>query len=187
MSGARSDSFATVKDEVLELLGRVPRPPDVESCPRATPKELEDFAVWLGARMPDELREWLRSCNGAPLGPGGVLGVGSAPKSLNILEVMSVVPEWRESRLIPIAGDGNGNYFVLAADSCEVRRGVYFIDTSETFAHPAYVVASGLWHFLRFLFWDELGETRWPFDRDYVVAHDPKIEALESDLLPWNT
>ena len=52
---------------------------------------------------------------------------------------------------------------------------------------PGYVVASDLWHFVRFLLRSELGERSWPFDREKVLAEDPAIAKVTGIDLRWQT
>ena len=71
---------------------------------------------------------------------------------------------WRDRGWLPVAGDGCGNQYVL------VSHGI------------AYVVASDLWTFLRFLLLRETGDGRWPFDRRAVIAADPELAGLPIEL-----
>ncbi|HTF09586.1 MAG TPA: hypothetical protein VK659_15570 [Asanoa sp.] len=49
----------------------------------------------------------------------------------------------------------------------------------------AYVVASDLWRFLRFLFMAETGDRRWPLDQRSVLAADSALAVLPGELMPW--
>jgi hypothetical protein len=89
---------------------------------------------------------------------------------------------------LPLGTDGCGDYYVLALDS-EDRpfRPVDFIDPYQEggYSAPTYPVASEFWRFPWFLFQDELGERRWPFDAEFVRANDPAPKDVKSTLLPW--
>ena len=93
---------------------------------------------------------------------------------------------WKSKKWIPIAGDGCGNYYLLAT-SHEYGRGrpVFFVDTHEDPNEPSYLVASDLWHFMSFLLRKELGESAWPFRKEFVVEEDPAIESYHGLRYPW--
>jgi hypothetical protein len=105
---------------------------------------------------------------------------------------MESEPLWRERGWIPVAGDGNGNYYVL--DSHTGGPGshpVYFLDHETDLAKPEYVVASNLWHFLRFLLKREVEGPQaraasWPFNQRLVLEADPELAAYAGVApLPW--
>jgi hypothetical protein len=84
-------------------------------------------------------------------------------------------PGWHDRRFVPVAGDGCGNYYVSDASLGLTVSPIFFVDTFVNPLQPAYVVASNLWLFLRFLFMKDLGKSRWPFSREEVLANDPAI------------
>ena len=87
---------------------------------------------------------------------------------------------------MPIAGDGCGNYFVLALNSADLPlRPVYFIDHEVDFGVPGYAVASGLWHFLRGVLRKERGDFYWPFKAKQALALDPDLKRIRGAPLPW--
>lgn len=94
---------------------------------------------------------------------------------------LALYPEWKAKSWIPVAGDGCGNYYLLLPDGC-----VIFLDTQCDASHGRYVVGSSLAHFLVFLFEEELGATGWPFNANYVLQRDPKIEACQCAPMPWH-
>jgi hypothetical protein len=101
-----------------------------------------------------------------------------------------VYPSWKDKGWIPVAGDGCGNYYVLATRGSGVetaKRPIYFVDTSMDREKPAYVVASDLWHFLRFILRDELGRDYWPFKKYRVLEEDPDLEEAPGAPKPWDT
>jgi len=151
----------------------------------ATKETLCGFVDRTGLVVPEPLAEWLRDVNGARIGPGGVLGIRPDDPYCDIETILHGYPEWVPNGWIPVAGDGCGNYYVLGPD-CGMHP-ICFINTSSDYLKPAYLVASGIWPFLRFLFDYEIGERRWPFSRAYVIAHDPGITSCSVARMPWDT
>jgi len=121
------------------------------------------------------------------VGPGGVSGIGTKRKSQDLDALMNLHPDWRSRGWVPVAGDGAGNYYVVATKG-EFGPGepVLFIDVGVDESVPAFVAASDTWHFLRFMLKKELGESRWPFSKDEVVLMDPSVETFTSVALPWD-
>jgi hypothetical protein len=172
---------------VLRLLPQLLRPPGEPLPPGATGEQIDRLADCLGFPPPPELEHWLRCRNGPCVGPGGVYGIETARDFLDIRGYLALYPEWRERGWIPIAGNGTGDRYVVdALQSLAPSQAVYFVDCHESTDEPAYVVASGVWRFLAFLFEKELGSGRaWPFTRDYVLERDPEVGAIGDELLPW--
>ena len=172
----------TLQDEVRHLASIVPREPGVPLPPGASEDEINDFIRRTGVTIPSGVREWLRFTNGPRIGPGGVYGLR------DFEEVFGFRPEFRDKCWLPLGTDGCGDYYVLALDSEEYPlQPVYFIDPYQEgdYGVPTYAVASGFWRFLWFLFHEELGDRRWPFDRQYVLKNDSLIAGVKSALLPW--
>jgi hypothetical protein len=87
---------------------------------------------------------------------------------------------------LPIAGDGCGNLYVLALkDPVDGSHPVLFMDVSEDDSRPAYVVASCIWRFVRFLLRREQGFSYWPFEKNRVLEEDPEIEKCSKWARPW--
>jgi SMI1 / KNR4 family (SUKH-1) len=172
----------SLRDEVRRLATIVPREPGTALPPGASDLQIEDFSLTWGVPIPPEVREWLRFTDGPRIGPGGVYGLR------DFQEAYSFLPEFQDRRWLSLGTDGCGDYYVLALDS-EDRplRPVYFIDPYQEggYSAPTYAVASEFWRFLWFLFQDELGERRWPFDAEFVLANDPALKDVKSALLPW--
>jgi cell wall assembly regulator SMI1 len=154
----------------------------------ATDKQFDQLRQAIGFEPPADLVDWLRVCNGVIAGPGGLYGASPPEDFLDIAGLLQLFPHWRDNRWIPVAGDGNGNHYVLDAGRQHLDRdAVYFVDVMEDPDELSYVVGSSLARFLRFLLLSDLGDRRWPFDEAYVSAEDPAILAVEPDtLLPWN-
>lgn len=147
---------------------------------------MASFRERVGIDVPPELAEWLRIANGAPVGPGGLFGIGTLRRSLDIETYLNEYPEWLAQKWLPVAGDGSGNYYVLASVSGAVPHPVLYIDTHDDPAKTAYVVASDVWHFLRFLLRAESGENGWPFSRTKVLNDDPALALVEGVPYPWD-
>ena len=154
----------------------------------ASDEQLAGLRRTLGFEPPVELIDWLRVCNGVIAGPGGLYGADPPEDFLDIGGVLALYPAWRESQWIPVAGDGNGNQYVLDATRQHFEGdAVYFVDVMEDPDALSYVVSSSLGRFLRLLLLADLGDRRWPFDEAHVSAADPAILAVDpSELLPWN-
>ena len=89
--------------------------------------------------------------------------------------------------LIPTAGDGCGNHYILATRG-DFGAGfpVLFIDCSVDHESPAFIVASDIGRFLEFLLGKELGVAGWPFDKASVLHADPNIRRFQGVALPWD-
>ena len=173
--------MTTIQDEVRRLAKIVPREPGVPLPPGASDGQIDGFLHRTGLEIPPEVREWLRFTNGPPIGPGGDFGLRDFER------VDGFLPVFRERRWLPLGTDGCGDYYVLALDSGDhPLQPVYFIDPYRGgYGVPSYVVASGFWRFLRFLFKHEVGERGWPFDPTFVLRQDPELATVTSAPLPW--
>jgi hypothetical protein len=178
-------AYMSPRDEVLELLLKIPWPPNERVRTRATQELVSGFTQRTGLVLPATLCDWLAVVNGSRIGPGGVLGIRSDDPACDIEAFWNVYPGWRTNGWIPIAGDGCGNFYVVLANV--QLSPVYFVEAVADDRTLAYVVASGIWEFLRFLFKSDLGETAWPFQRDFVIQHDPLIMETTGAPLPWNS
>ena len=77
---------------------------------RARPSHLDHRS------LPPMLRSWLSICRGAAIGPGGVFGQRPDRPFLDMVRIRDLFPEWQSLGWLPVAGDGCGNYYVLAED-----------------------------------------------------------------------
>ena len=108
------------------------------------------------------------------------------PEIVDIEFYYGLHPSWKNKNRIPVAGDGCGNFYLMATnDDFGYGRPIFFVDTLEDPDEPCYLVASDLWHFLSFLLRKELGETGWPFMKEIVVEKDPAIENYHGIPYPW--
>jgi hypothetical protein len=191
----------SVQSEILNLLHRV-KSLGTASRPvkPASPEDIREFEMGSGRKLPAELTEWVSVCNGAAVNPGGLY---SLKDILSIYK--SLYPSWLAKGLVPIASDGCGDYYVLDTNRViptSETHPVYFVDQSD-YDKPAYVVASGLWRFLKFLLEREIldealppevrmdatalnPEANWPFNKSHVLRMDPELVNYQGSVpLPW--
>jgi hypothetical protein len=173
-------------ERVLELLPLVPKAPRDTLPTGATSEQLNAFPQRTGIQLPPELSSWLSISNGPCIGHGGFFGLEASRKDLDIYQYLALCPSWKKKKWIPMASDGCGNFYVVPTNG-EFGAGfpVVFVDVGESFDLPAYIVASGVVKFIRFLLERELGPTQWPFDREEVVRRDPDILKFHGVALPW--
>jgi len=175
-----------IMSDVKDLVARSSSPPDEPLPAGATDWAIAELEQRTGLEVPGDLRSFLLFSNGPCVGPGGLMGINAVKKSLDMEHVLGLYPKWLEKGWIPAAGDGCGNYYlVVTRNDFGPGEPVVFIETIESHDTPAFVVASGMWQFVRFLLRKELGESRWPFARDEVVAADPGILSFRGVSLPW--
>jgi hypothetical protein len=105
-----------VPEDIQQLVAAVPAPPG-ESLPRgASDEDIRGFSIRTGVSVPSVLGEWLKFTNAPCVGPGGMYGICPERKHQDIEGVYLDHPEWQSRNWIPIAGDGCGNEYVLAAE-----------------------------------------------------------------------
>ncbi|GAA1553450.1 hypothetical protein GCM10009827_087710 [Dactylosporangium maewongense] len=171
--------------QVHDLLTRVPRPPDEAAAGGADDAEIADLARRLALTLPPPLVAWLRVCRGDVIGPGGVFGARADRPPIDMEHRRSYHPGFIDRGWLPVAGDGCGNTYVLITHGPLDGR-VAFIETTTDPDRIDYLVASDLWHFLRFLLARETGERGWPFHAAFVQSIDPHLTD-PAGLLPWRT
>jgi hypothetical protein len=171
---------------IRELLSKVPRPPEDAIPEGASESQCDAFQRRTGLRLPHDVRDWLKISNGPCVGPGGLYGIRPARSDLDIESILEIFPSWRESKWIPVAGDGCGNYYLIPTQQ-EYGTGypVLFVDTSSTPDAPAYIVASDMGRFVVALLETELGAEGWPFNEHDVTKSDPQITRFKGLALPW--
>lgn len=175
------------EQEVAGLLERVPREPGTELPGAAPESDLRAFEEDLGYSLPPDLKRWLKVSNGPNVGPGGFFGVGAVPKHLSIPACLSMFPDWKALRWIPIAGDGCGNYYVqVLSGAFGPGCPVVFVEPMSGSNEVAYAVASTVPLFVIGLLRQELERSRWPFDRDLVISFDPDLVKLKNVAMPWD-
>lgn len=158
--------------EFARVRGLLARTPGVGPWAGASPERIAGLEAAVGHTLPAALRAWLAECDGVIAGPGSIYGVDE------IVELLGLLPEWRDRGWVLVANDGCGDHYVVDAASGTV----FFVDQADLDV-AAYAVGSGLSVFLEFLLESELGERRWPFDASYVLDRDPALAAATP--LPW--
>lgn len=185
-------NMLTLQEKVLKLVQGAPLPPEETIPPGASREQIDAFSKTYRLNMPEELAEWLSLTNGAPIGPGGLYGLQTEREHRDIQNLYTLYPEWLRLGWIPVAGDGCGNQYVLDTTvRIAETHPVYFVDHEQGYDQPDYIVASGLWSFLRFLLARETdGDTRsaqWPFKKAYVLAEDSGLEHYVGPVaFPWD-
>lgn len=172
---------------IRELLTRSPNSPEDMPLRGIGTTEAEALRVMLAREIPSDLSQWLHIANGLCAGPGGLFGFGTREEHLDIEFLWSLFPDWRARGWIPVAGDGCGNYYVLAIqDECAGSDPVLLVETLDNADTGSYVVASSLAHFLRFYLEDDIGRTGWPFNEGHVLERDPALLNFDWLTLPWH-
>jgi hypothetical protein len=172
-------------DELLALARRCPAPPG-EVFAGATEQEIAGAETMAGRSFPSGLRGWLGVVNGAMIGPGGIFGVRDANEFLSIDRYFKMFPEWRDSGWIPVASDGVGNYWVSVPEGPDGSRDwIAFVDVRPDPVSVDRYFSSSFLIFLRFLLEAELGEKRWPTDREYTLERDPALSYAPKGQEPW--
>lgn len=169
------------------MLRLVPHAPGDTPSPGATEEQVAAVQARYPMALPPAYLEWLRLCNGSMSGPGGIYGVGVGKEWIDALVVLDRHPGWAELGWVPVAGDGNGNTYVLDASRSHIDRdAVFFVDAMSD-GGLTYLAGSSLMVFFRGLLRKEAGEEdRWPFDANYVSTTDPDILLVRNaGLLPW--
>jgi cell wall assembly regulator SMI1 len=130
--------------EILRgLVAGAIRAPEEEPPRGARPEELDSLTARLGGRISGTLRAWLSVCRGARIGPGGVFGQRPDTPDVDMVRRRNLFPGWAELGWLPVAGDGCGNYYVLAEDGT-----VGFVDTMKDPDRLDRQVASDLLSFM---------------------------------------
>lgn len=171
--------------ELIALAHRVPAPYD-QVFAGASETDLVAFESRVGHIVPPGFRAWLRTVNGAMIGPGGVFGIRDPSDILSIERHLRIYPQWRQTEWLPVASDGLGNYWVtlpLGPDGSS--DWVAFVDTHQDPGVVDRYVASSFPRFMGFLLQSELGETRWPGDKEYDLRLDPALASAPAEKSAW--
>ena len=175
------------QEEILAMVQQVKLPPGETLPPGIGSDEIDAFSRRTRLHVPPELTEWLKICNGPCFNPEGTYGIGVSRKILDIESKLKLKPEYLSLGWIPLAGDGCGDYYLVATKE-EYGPGypVFFIDHEIAYDQPRYIVASSIAHFLRFYLEESLGAYYWPFTKDKVLEKDPDICGFHGIRLPWD-
>jgi cell wall assembly regulator SMI1 len=177
----RKHGFMTIQEEIKNILATFSS--ETEIPDGASDDEIEELSEYF-VELPAEMKEWLRLCNAPYFGGEVFLGVKPAPAFRLIESAYELYPDWEDYEWIPVSQDGCGNYYVLdVSQSVTDTRPVYFIDHEEGSDKPCYIAASGLWEFVRFALEQDLTkDRRFPFDKEFVLAKDPRLESYAGDV-----
>jgi cell wall assembly regulator SMI1 len=172
--------------DLINLARRAPSPPGQELT-GASETEIQSLENEIGRTLSPGFRRWLRVVNGAMLGPGGIFGIRNSRDVLSIIKYLNLCPEWKSVGWVPIAGDGLGNYWVVVPQGPDGGPDwVAFVDMHEDPATVDRYFASSVPRFIEFLLKSELGETRWPADREYDLEQDPPLSTAPEEKAPWS-
>ena len=171
---------------IMELLEKVPQPPEEPIPVGVSDKECDDFEIRTGITLPAGLRSWLKVSNGPCVGPGGLYGIRPQRSYLDIESHLAMYPCWISKKWIPVAGDGCGNEYIVPTRG-EYGDGfpVLFVETSYSTDVPSFIAASDFGHFLVLLLEEELQKTGWPFDMQRLLNMDPQITKFSGVPFPW--
>ncbi|MCC5875111.1 MAG: SMI1/KNR4 family protein [Candidatus Sumerlaeia bacterium] len=171
-------------EEIRDFLASLQPSTGQEPSSHLTESDLRSVEQSLGLMIPREIKDWLMVINGSFVGSQVFLGIGTSNSFLDLVPVLQDYPEWKSRAWIPVASDGCGNYYV--ASGINSLCPVVFVDTAFDFSKPAYVVSTALRRFLYEFIKSEFFDTEWPFDRKYILLHDPGlIDATGLGPLPW--
>ena len=174
----------TNENQLLSLLNQLEHP-EGQPPQGLSDQELAVLAIRLRIDMPEDLKQLLRLTNAPVIGGQTLLGV-CTQSSRSIEATYQLLPEWHNLGWLPIGADGCGNYYVLLSKGqWGAQMPVAFIEATTAPYEIAYIVASDIEHFVRFLVLTELKLANWPFDRHYVLTQDPKLMEFSHLRLPW--
>jgi cell wall assembly regulator SMI1 len=152
----------------------------------ADPDAISRFEAEFGLVLPEAVRDWLGHHNGGGVGNQIACGLGTGA-AWEIEDILRREPVWKDRGWIPVGADGFGDYYLAASRSSREPEGLIFFVDQMDFEAPAYVVGSGVWHFLYGLACDELrSEDWWPFERDRMLEVDPALTTVDAVPLPWD-
>jgi cell wall assembly regulator SMI1 len=171
-------------EELKSLLHEMAHP-DHPPRPGAALSELKMLETRLQCRLPDELRSWLATVDGAFVGGQGLLKAAKKSGPFSLEETFEFYPLWKENGWFPVASDGCGNSYVLLAK--EEGHPVAFIDTMHDPSKPNYLVASSLVTFLGLFIASEAAGVggAWMFDKSIALELDPALASRKGAPLPW--
>lgn len=157
------------KNQVLRILARFKSENKGNVFPPQSASAIERAESRLGFRIPRQLQEFLSACNGIEAGRDALFGVVPPKDCFDLVSIYLDIPRFKELGILPVGGDGCGNYYVLDIDS----GGVYFFESLDE--DVIYIVASDFWHFAYFYLTEDSAKVLWPGEKKYVLKADPNI------------
>ncbi len=160
---------------------------DVFHANPATLQMIAEMESRIGVKLPEDVRTWLQFANGSLVGPGGIFGVPPIRNHLNMERRWQRHPDWVFRKWVPFASDGCGNYYMIPTQQ-EFGPGypVMFVELIHDPVAPRYFVASNIWRFIVAAILNQRSECSWPFDREWLLEHDPDIVKFHGVPLPWD-
>ncbi|HKD29146.1 MAG TPA: SMI1/KNR4 family protein [Xanthobacteraceae bacterium] len=179
-------SVEEIKLMIPQLLRQVPKERSWHGPRPATLDDIRKFETENEMSLSRDVVEWLMTENGIQGGPSALLNGVSGREVRATKGALTSNPEWNSMNWFPLGEDGCGNCYVsYPIDRLPDRRPVCFVDTADDPLRIAYVVASSVWHFLYFILNEQMGDERWPFNKDYVLEQDPTIQEFTELPMPW--
>jgi cell wall assembly regulator SMI1 len=151
-------------------------------------EDINAFSERTGITVPEDLRLWWRWVYDCSLSHVGFFNIRSS-KNLDVEGLFGLFPLWKDRAWIPLANDGCGNFYLLAArNDFGIGHPVFFVDSASDPNLPAYIVASDMDHFLTGVLVRELEGpfAGWPFDRDAMLEFDPQMAKYRGLPFPWD-
>lgn len=181
INGNMREKFA----HIIAFLSKAPLHPE-EGIPEGlSESDIFSLEERLGMKLPPQFRDWLTVTNAPCVGSGGFVGHCNSRKALDIESIYINYPEWKQKGWIPVVNDGSGNFYVLLGCGSQTDI-VAYVDVAESPSELAFVAASSLIKFIELFTRRESGEKGWPFDRDFVLENDPKLQNLQHIApFPW--
>lgn len=117
----------------------------------------------IGFKIPRQFHEWLIFANGCYCSHGGIHGIKTTKPVADLLDDLSVYPQWRSRSWLPVGYDAFGNIFVLdcSLDS-PTAEFVSFFDLASSEDVPVALVASSFEEFLGLYLSDKAKSGDWP-------------------------
>jgi len=180
-------SIEEIKQLIPQLLRRVPKEKSWHEPGPAALDDIRNFEIENDMSLSRDVVEWLMTANGFQGGPSALLNGVSRREARATKGALTSHPEWKSMKWFPLGEDGCGNCYVsYPIDRLPDRRPVCFVEPADDPLRIAYIVASSVWHFLYFILNEQMGDERWPFNREYVLEQDPTIHEFRELPTPWS-
>lgn len=113
---------------VLALLETAARAPGYEIPAGVDSALLEQYLRLAGLRPSAQWLAWVSLTNGPRVGPGGFYGVGTISADTDVQEYLTAHPELLRMKLLPVAGDGCGGFWLLACEGAPRPGATFYFD-----------------------------------------------------------
>jgi cell wall assembly regulator SMI1 len=196
-----------INAEVVDLAKNLAAVTGARVRPGISIAELHALESVLDMPLPQDLQDWLTSLVAPHLIDGRLLTYAPLEPRIDIVAIVRSTPIYRTNGWIPLAIDSAGNPYVALVHATDMDgTPVACIDREVDHAQLDYLVASTVWKFVAFLLeretqiaglkaiadedeWDAAFDRvdYWPFDKQHVLAQDPKLVMLKYAPLPWDS